>query len=92
MAASSAETKSPGGFSRWWTRTSGSRTAWLYLIPAFLVMGLITFYPLFYQVWMSTTDYGITNLRVRLPLAQSGGPERSMPDQHEGRMHLGLPR
>ena len=67
MAASSAETKSPGGFSRWWTRTSSSRTAWLYLIPAFLVMGLITFYPLFYQVWMSTTDYGITNLRVDSP-------------------------
>jgi arabinogalactan oligomer / maltooligosaccharide transport system permease protein len=68
MAASSAETKSPGGFSRWWIRTSSSRTAWLYLVPAFLVMGLITFYPLFYQVWMSTTDYGITNLRYDSPL------------------------
>jgi arabinogalactan oligomer/maltooligosaccharide transport system permease protein len=26
-------------------------------------MAVITFYPLFYQVWMSLTDYGIRNLR-----------------------------
>ena len=63
MAASTPEHSPPSGFTRWWKRTSTTRTAWLYLIPAFLVMGLITFYPLFYQVWMSTTDYGITNLR-----------------------------
>ena len=67
MAASSTPNDPPQGFSRWWIRTAGTRTAWLYLIPAFLVMGLITFYPLFYQVWMSTTDYGITNLRVDSP-------------------------
>ena len=79
MAASSTPNDPPQGFSRWWIRTAGTRTAWLYLIPAFLVMGLITFYPLFYQVWMSTTDYGITNLRVDSP-AQSGGYERGMPD------------
>jgi arabinogalactan oligomer/maltooligosaccharide transport system permease protein len=48
-------------------RTSTTRTAWLYLLPAFLVMGVITFYPLFYQVWMSTTDYNVTNLRADAP-------------------------
>jgi len=37
---------------------------YVYLIPAFLVMGVITYYPMIYQVWMSFTDYGIKNLRV----------------------------
>lgn len=55
------------GSANWWMRTSTTRTAWLYLLPAFLVMGLITFYPLFYQVWMSTTDYNIKNLRIDAP-------------------------
>jgi arabinogalactan oligomer/maltooligosaccharide transport system permease protein len=39
------------------------RIAYLYLVPAFLVMGIITLYPLLYQVWMSFTDFGIQNLR-----------------------------
>ncbi len=39
------------------------RAPYLYLIPAFIVMGVITVYPLIYQVWMSFTDYGIQNLR-----------------------------
>jgi arabinogalactan oligomer/maltooligosaccharide transport system permease protein len=42
----------------------GGRVAYLYLIPAFLVMGVITFYPLLFQVWMSFTNFGIQNLRV----------------------------
>jgi arabinogalactan oligomer/maltooligosaccharide transport system permease protein len=47
----------------WWRRNVTSRTAYLYLVPAFIVMGIITFYPLAYQVWMSFTDYDITNLK-----------------------------
>lgn len=39
-----------------------TRTAVLYLLPAFLVMGVITFYPLLFQTWMSFTDFGLTNL------------------------------
>ena len=39
-----------------------SRTALLYLLPAFLVMGIITFYPLLFQTWMSFTDFGLQNL------------------------------
>ena len=42
------------------------RSAYLYLVPAFIIMGAITFYPMFYQVWMSFTDYGIKNLRGTL--------------------------
>lgn len=48
----------------WLRRTSYARAAYLYLIPAAIVMGLITFYPMGYQIWMSFTDYGIKNLRM----------------------------
>jgi arabinogalactan oligomer/maltooligosaccharide transport system permease protein len=37
---------------------------YVYLLPALVVMGVITLYPLIYQVWMSFTDYGIQNLRA----------------------------
>lgn len=39
-----------------------ARTALLYLLPAFLVMGIITFYPLLFQTWMSFTDFQLKNL------------------------------
>ena len=39
-----------------------ARVAFLYLIPAFAVMAIITFYPLLYQVWMSFTDFHSQNL------------------------------
>ena len=45
-------------------RPRRNRMPYLYLAPAFLVMGVITFYPLVYQVWMSFTDYGLQNLRA----------------------------
>jgi arabinogalactan oligomer/maltooligosaccharide transport system permease protein len=50
-------------FIRWWKRTTFTRAAYMYLIPAAIVMGAITFYPMFYQLWMSFTDYGIKNIR-----------------------------
>jgi len=39
-----------------------TRTALVYLLPAFLVMGIITFYPLLFQTWMSFTDFQLKNL------------------------------
>src|SRR3954468_14365880 len=51
-----------------WKRSRNSRTAYLFLIPALLVMAIITFYPLVYQVWMSFTNYGLTNLKAGSPL------------------------
>jgi arabinogalactan oligomer / maltooligosaccharide transport system permease protein len=44
-----------------------ARVAFLYLIPAFAVMSIITFYPLLYQVWMSFTDFQVQNIRVGAP-------------------------
>ncbi|MGD0609965.1 MAG: sugar ABC transporter permease [Anaerolineales bacterium] len=38
-----------------------------YLLPAFIIMGIITYYPMLYQIWMSFTNYGLPNLRVGSP-------------------------
>ncbi len=42
---------------------------YLYLLPAFIAMGIITFYPLVFQVWMSFTDFSLKNFRVNNPVA-----------------------
>ena len=39
---------------------------YLYLLPAFVVMGVITFYPLIYQVIVSFTDFQTKDLRLGL--------------------------
>jgi arabinogalactan oligomer / maltooligosaccharide transport system permease protein len=46
-----------------WRRTANARTAYVFMLPALLMMAVITFYPLVFQVWMSFTDYGLKNLR-----------------------------
>ncbi len=50
-----------------WRRSATTRTAYLFLAPALLVMLVITFYPLVFQLWMSFTSYGLTNLRPTSP-------------------------
>jgi arabinogalactan oligomer / maltooligosaccharide transport system permease protein len=40
------------------------RTAYLYILPAALLMLLITFWPLIYQLWMSFTEFSNRNLRT----------------------------
>jgi len=59
--------KKPSSAKEWWRRTSSNRAAYMYLIPAAIVMGLITFYPMLYQVWMSFTDYNVKNIRQDSP-------------------------
>jgi arabinogalactan oligomer/maltooligosaccharide transport system permease protein len=43
-----------------------NRTAWLYILPAGILMIFISFFPQIYQVAMSFTDYRIQNLRFNL--------------------------
>src|SRR6186713_74221 len=50
------------------TRARRGIGPYLYLVPAFLVMAVITFYPLIFQVWMSFHDFGQINFRVRNPV------------------------
>ncbi len=40
---------------------------YLYLIPAIIVMAVMTYYPMAYGIWMSFTDYGLKNLRIDAP-------------------------
>jgi hypothetical protein len=48
------ERQNPGGFRRWWNRSS---TRSLAVSRSFIITGVITFYPLFYQVCRSMTDW-----------------------------------
>jgi len=47
--------------------SSGGRPRWLtpylFILPALVLMAVITYWPILFQVWMSFTDYGIGNLR-----------------------------
>lgn len=37
---------------------------YLYLLPAAIIMAVMSYYPMIYGIWMSFTDYGLKNLRV----------------------------
>lgn len=47
-------------------RLRESRTAWVYILPAGLLMAVITLFPQLFQVWMAFTDFRIGNLRFNL--------------------------
>jgi ABC-type sugar transport system permease subunit len=49
------------------------RTALIYIVPAAIVMLLVTFWPLFYQLWMSFTNYSNRNLRTESVILQMLG-------------------
>lgn len=62
MAAGAPERRVPF-FQRLWR----SRLAYLYILPAFILMALITFYPIFYQLWMAFTNFALEHLRLQNP-------------------------
>jgi arabinogalactan oligomer/maltooligosaccharide transport system permease protein len=41
--------------------------AFIYILPAFIIMAFITFYPILYQFWLSITDFGLKHLRAMNP-------------------------
>ena len=57
----------------WRQRTETSRTAYLFLLPALLVMAIITFYPLVFQIYIAFTDFQLKNLRPGAPGANLVG-------------------
>ena len=63
MAASTTSAKK----SRFWLRYPDIRLAFLYILPAFLVMAFITFYPIAYQLWLSLTNFELKHLRLMNP-------------------------
>src|SRR5438067_10161332 len=50
-----------------WRRLADTRLAYVYILPALVVMAIITAYPLLYEVWMSFTNFGLKNLRIGSP-------------------------
>ena len=48
-------------------------TAYMYILPAALIMAFITFWPLIYQLWMSFTNYSNRNLRTDSLIGQMVG-------------------
>jgi arabinogalactan oligomer/maltooligosaccharide transport system permease protein len=70
MAVAEMPARAPGQpqgrWARFRKRLKDSRTAWLYILPAGLVMFFISFLPQLYQIWMSMTDYRIKNLRFQI--------------------------
>jgi arabinogalactan oligomer/maltooligosaccharide transport system permease protein len=71
-AAQSATTTAQAPRRRWRLRRD-TRTAYLYLIPALLVMLTITFYPLIFQIAISFYDYRLPNV-VPTPAFPTGKP------------------
>lgn len=50
---------------RWWEAKSGrsqARNAYFYIGPAILALGLLTFYPIIYGIWLAFTDANQTHL------------------------------
>lgn len=66
MAVITGARRARGGPS-FFTQLWRGRLAYLYILPAFLVMALITFYPLAYQLWMAFTDFALRHLRLQNP-------------------------
>lgn len=67
--------------------SADARTAYVYLLPALVVMIVITFYPLLFQAWLSFTGMEIANLRDPLgsPFVGFGNYQRILENK------LGIP-
>ncbi|MBN1119560.1 MAG: sugar ABC transporter permease [Anaerolineae bacterium] len=58
---------SAGFFKRLRKQYPNAGLAYIYILPAFIVMAFITFYPIGYQLWMSVTDFQLKHLREMNP-------------------------
>lgn len=65
--------RSAGPRRSWRQRTATTRTAYLFLLPALLVMAVVTFYPLIFQIYIAFTDFQLKNLRPTAPPANIVG-------------------
>jgi arabinogalactan oligomer / maltooligosaccharide transport system permease protein len=48
-------------------RMRKNKIAYFYILPAAIVMAIITLYPILYGIWMSFTDFRLTHLRTNNP-------------------------
>jgi ABC-type sugar transport system permease subunit len=66
------------------------RTAFFYILPAALIMLLITFWPLIYQFWMSFTNFSNRNLRTDSLILQMIGTFTGNLKAHNSPAWVGL--
>jgi arabinogalactan oligomer/maltooligosaccharide transport system permease protein len=62
-----ASAKSRGYLASLRARYPNIGLAFIYILPAFIIMAFITFYPILYQFWLSITDFGLKHLRAMNP-------------------------
>ena len=70
-------------------RTTRDWIPFVYLLPALLVMLMMTFYPLVFQVWMSFTDYGVVKEEGKQTINQYG-PNGQPPPNYRPAKFLGI--
>jgi arabinogalactan oligomer/maltooligosaccharide transport system permease protein len=76
---------------KWRREAQAARTAYTYILPAAVIMGIITFFPLVYQLWMSTTDYSNLNLRTTSLFGQILGTiNPALAEEYNSPSFLGL--
>lgn len=46
-----------------WERLRRQRLAYYYILPAAIIMAVVTAYPIFYEIWMSFTNFTFVNLK-----------------------------
>jgi len=63
-AGKHVEALQSGGNKGFWARY---RLPYLYILPASIILAIVTLYPIAYGVYLSFTDYRIRNLRGRTP-------------------------
>ena len=63
-AGRQVEALQSGGNKGFWARY---RLPYLYILPASIILAIVTLYPIAYGVYLSFTDYRIKNLRGRTP-------------------------
>lgn len=67
-----------------------TRTAYLYILPAAVIMAFMTLWPLFYQFWMSFTNYSNRNLRTDSLIGQMIGTFTGNLEQYNSPSLVGL--
>ena len=65
------------------------RTPLVYLLPAVLLMLVVTFYPIAFQMWMSFTDYGVIKAEGKQTLNRFG-PNGTVPPNYRPAQGVGL--
>jgi arabinogalactan oligomer / maltooligosaccharide transport system permease protein len=86
VAAVGTKHASGSSFGEGWRQM---RTPLIYLLPAIILMLIVTFYPIAFQVWMSFTDYGVIKAEGKQTLNRFG-PSGEAPPNYRPAQYVGF--